>query len=739
MRPRSLPTPLNESASAPVLEQVDYRVRLIDLLAEVRVVQVYRNSGETNIEAVFTFPMPVDATLLALEVEIADRQLTGVVVERTAGQERYEDAVVDADSAILLEEVQPGLFTLNAGNLLSGETARISLRYAQVFGWQGNSFRFFLPTVVAPRYGDPGAGCLEPHQVPPVDLLTENTCRIEVEASGGLTRAEFVSPSHRIELERADDVTRIRLAGERTPMDRDFVLNVSAPEGERTFAVREENEEGAVLWASFHPTWDQVEDPAPRSLKIVVDCSGSMAGDSIEQARRALEQILGELRPQDYFNLVRFGDAARALFRRQVKASRRNVLAARRMLAEMDADMGGTELGRGLESAYGSRRPEGPGSDLLLITDGEVWDVEPILQTAASSQHRIFTVGVGSAVSEAFVLSLASRTGGACELVTPGEHMAERIVRHFRRIGSPRSQEPRIRWPASNVEQIPDRIDSVYCDETLHAFARCDRSTGEEVALDLRGADRASLSFRAPVHPVPWAAESPALLARLAVARQLREGDMDPGEATRLAVQYQLVTPHTCVLVVAPRGEGEKAQDLPELRRVSHMLAAGWGGSGTVQQGALAEAPMEPGASVSFRAKSGALLRQPLELFRELVPDTRAGASEPGDPGDRDFIESLCSRLARRGRLVELAELGDLGLEDEYLELLWSLVDEAHGEEDLVAVFLFLLTKGLPRGSVGRQQARQLRQDYRRVLGQGGWEDAVAALESRVEEVIASA
>ena len=147
--------------------------------------------------------------------------------------------------------------------------------------------------------------------------------------------------------------------------------------------------------------------------------------------------------------------------------------------------MSGTEIGPALEMAYASRAPEGISSDLLLITDGEVWHIDPVLETAASSGHRVFTVGVGSAVSEGFLQALARRTGGACELVTPNEQMAERIVRHFRRIGSPNTRDVHLQWPGTAIEQIPMRIDSVFPHETLHVFARYQEVAGEEVALEL--------------------------------------------------------------------------------------------------------------------------------------------------------------------------------------------------------------------------------------------------------------
>ena len=86
------------------LRGVSIRVALRDLICETEVIQKYQNSENTNIEAVYTFPLPVDAVLLDLEVKLAGKTLRGCVIERKAAQEKYEDAVTSGDSAVLLEQ-----------------------------------------------------------------------------------------------------------------------------------------------------------------------------------------------------------------------------------------------------------------------------------------------------------------------------------------------------------------------------------------------------------------------------------------------------------------------------------------------------------------------------------------------------------------------------------------------------------------------------------------------------------
>src|SRR3990167_5780690 len=101
------------------LKGVNVRGRLHGLMAEVEVEQTYVNPQETNIEAIYTFPLPLGATLLGLEVDIADKKLTGSVVEKKQAERQYEDAITDGDSAIMLEEAGPGLYTVSFGNLMA--------------------------------------------------------------------------------------------------------------------------------------------------------------------------------------------------------------------------------------------------------------------------------------------------------------------------------------------------------------------------------------------------------------------------------------------------------------------------------------------------------------------------------------------------------------------------------------------------------------------------------------------
>src|SRR3990172_1323034 len=154
-----------------VLLGVAAQGHLDGLLFELEVEQRYRNPGESNIETVYTFPLPFGAVLLGLEFRLGTKTLDGVVVERKKAEADYEEAIEKGDTAIMLEQAGDGLYTVNLGNLMPGEEAVIRYSYAQLLCFEKGRVRLAIPTVIAPRFGKPDDAGLEPHQAPTTDLL----------------------------------------------------------------------------------------------------------------------------------------------------------------------------------------------------------------------------------------------------------------------------------------------------------------------------------------------------------------------------------------------------------------------------------------------------------------------------------------------------------------------------------------------------------------------------------------
>jgi Ca-activated chloride channel family protein len=579
----TMPSAILAATNGTPVPLIDVRIEatLQDLLAEVSLEQCYRNDETDAIEAVYTFPLPSDGVLLGLEVTLGDRKLEGQVMGRAEAAAGYEDAVGKGDAAVRLEEAQPGLYTLALGNLNPGEQARIRVRYALLCQWNESRLRLALPTTVAPRYG---ASPLQPHQVPVHSLTVENRFSLRVTVSGALARAKLSCPTHDLVRSELAGAVVFTLEAGKAVMDRDLVLEAVTPTAPADALLVGPDGEGSALIARFQPQFGEAVAERALALALVIDCSGSMEGDSIAQARLAVEGILDRLRPEDSLSIIAFGSEFKRFARRMVPCSEETLARARAFGQMIDADMGGTEIESALEAALEDLGTSGAGQ-VLLITDGHVGDWEAVTERAERAGHRIFTVGVGSAVSEAFLNEIAERTGGKCERVTPREGMAERIVRQFTRMRAARAHAPIVRWPDGASGITPARVDAIFSGDTLIATARMPQPPAAlpasgEVALTASTTDAPIEHVLSLAEAVPLGGLSEDTVARLAAA--LRLPTLSDTEARETAIRYQLVSKHTDWLMVAERAEAERSDGMPALRVVPQTMAAGWGGMGSV-------------------------------------------------------------------------------------------------------------------------------------------------------------
>ena len=668
-----------------VLENVSVTATITDLFSQVTMAQTYRNSEEVNIEAVYTFPLPVDATLLDFRVRLGEKEMTGVVVAREEAEESYEDAITDGDTAVMLEQTEQGLLTPSLGNLLPGETAEITLVYGQFLRWNGNLVRFMLPTTLAPRYGDPLATGMLPHQVPEVSFDAERSFSLEISVQGVLGEARISSPTHQIEITPSSGIPTIRTTGA-PPMDRDFVLEIKSEMESVASAVSDVDRDGRVVLASFRPRVPVDGAIDQRTIKVVVDCSGSMGGESIRQAKFALEKILDDLRHGDDFEIVAFGSAQKMLFGEVRPVDEVSLAEARVFVRGLDADMGGTEIGRALETAYQSGNGKRGPVDLLLITDGESWDIASCLECACRAQHRIFTVGVGSAVEEVFVRALADGTGGACELVSPNEDMAERVHRHFQRMSTPRASA-RLIWPQNPIRMAPMKLESVFDGDTLHAFGWFDGPVTGDVTLEIDLGNGEKVVDQTVIHEFTGEDSEPAegmrTLARMAAAKRISALE-DQNVARKLAVDYQLMSQFTNYLIIHVREEGEKAKDLPRLKKVAHTVAAGWHGMGTIEEVfdcmEMSCLDVSSPPKHSLFSRLSAMRDVPVE--DEPVSFQRSVAKLTGLFSSAFDFES-----------ISIGDLADNGIPYVVTDVLRSLVKDGWSEEEVIRGLLGLLAK----------------------------------------------
>jgi Ca-activated chloride channel family protein len=156
-----------------------------------------------------------------------------------------------------------------------------------------------------------------------------------------LSLDEIGSPSHSIRVKQGSGgPARVALAPAKDVPNRDLVLDVrfkenktqvltgAAGDGKRSFAI-------IVPSAVFGSSAER-----PRRTAILLDRSGSMQGEPIAQARKAIEACLAALSEQDAFVLVAFDNHVEAMHSELVPATLEQRESARAFLKRVEAREG---------------------------------------------------------------------------------------------------------------------------------------------------------------------------------------------------------------------------------------------------------------------------------------------------------------------------------------------------------------------------------------------------------------
>lgn len=736
MRTRDYACLKTHDDKAMMFEGVGATCDLRGLMLETTVEQRFRNSGERNVEVVYTFPLPWGAVLLGVDVLLGDVRLRGAVVEKNQAEARYEEALSEGDSAIMLEKNHDQSYCLNLGNLLAGEACVIALRYAETLEFFGpaeqRGLRLLIPTVIAPRHGDAVVdGGLSPHQAPATSVSVEYQFDITVRLHGDLARARVASTSHPIGASFADGVLTVSLAA-RAALDRDFVLVVDRLARDSLLVLAHDCvvPGHVVALASFCPRI-AVDSSTAVAVKLLVDCSGSMAGDSIAAARRALQAIVSQLNRGDRFSLSRFGSSVEHRSRGWWSATDTTRLAARRWVGALDATLGGTEMEAALTSTFAlaAAAKDRVDGDVLIVTDGEISAIDSTIATARASGHRVFVVGIGSSSAESHLRRLAEATGGACDFVAPGEAVEPAVLRMFARLRSPRLTEVTVAWPAGSEPVWVSPVSaSLFDGDTLNCFALFDAMPVGKVRLfGTRSAG--AMPEEIGCADFGAAVETGDSLSRVAACARLRSCQTGSAvglalEARRLALAYQLVTQETNFLLIHQRAEHDNPTDMPDLHKIRQMLPAGWGGTGSV--GSSRSAKDFESRSLDYAASGSltwnaydtpAVFRSTHDCFAKLdvaqtdlppYPARDDGIVDRSNPrfwcesGDHAGLTplGLCEWL-RRTPMPEwptsyegLLEIGLPASVVVWLDLLPICPGAAsHTEKDIVAAFLYLVSR----------------------------------------------
>lgn len=556
------------------------QINITGMVARAKVTQHFKNNGQKWLEGFYLFPLPENAAVDHMRMRIGERYVDGEIQEKQQARKTYQKAKREGKRSSLLEQERPNLFTTAIANIGPGDEIMVEIEYQQTLSYDQGEFSLRFPMAVTPRY-IPGketavqqqidafngrgwaaptdqvadAGRISPHYL--ADAADHHNIELSVDLQAGFPLAELVSPYHAIERHSTPQSEQIRLSTDAHLADRDFVLRWRPQVGKepRAALFTERHADADYVLGMILPPDSGPQAPPQRDITFIIDTSGSMYGDSIEQAKAALSQAVSRLTPTDRFNIIGFSDRPTALYRRLMPADQLQQNQARRWISHLQAD-GGTEMLPALQRAMHTADDGKRIRQIVLLTDGAIGNEAALFELLDQQlgQARFFTIGIGSAPNSHFMQRAAEFGRGTHTYIGDAREVSEKMLALFRKLERPAMINLQVALP-DGAELQPGRLPDLYDGEPL------------VFNIKLPKGSRGSLSLSGERNRQPWQIEAPlqtqaeqrglaVLWARERIHQLMNHyysgGDRDAlrTQVTKLALQYHLVSKFTSLVAV---------------------------------------------------------------------------------------------------------------------------------------------------------------------------------------------
>jgi len=424
------------------LKDTRVEISISGVIADVKVVQTYRNEGVRPINASYVFPASTRAAVYAMRMRLGDEVIVAKIKEKEIVKKEFEEAKNEGKSASLLEQDRPNVFSMHLANVMPQEQVEIELHYTELLVPTSGTYEFVFPTVVGPRYPSPKDSTAKSEDgfvnTPYLHQGEKPTSTLHISAkiAAGVPIQEISCPSHQVFPQFQNPSVAQLTMDDSDPFqgNRDFVLHYRLIGAQITSGVLlfQGEDENYFLYMAQPPARVATEEIPPREYIFVVDVSGSMNGYPLNTAKHLISDLIGKLRPTDLFNVVLFAGDSTVLSESSLAANKENMEKAFQLL-DAQRGSGGTELLPAVQRAMSMPRQKDISRSIVVVTDGYVSGEEGVFDYIRENlgQSNVFAFGIGESVNRYLIEGMA-KAGMGEPFIVGKESEAEAMAERFR-------------------------------------------------------------------------------------------------------------------------------------------------------------------------------------------------------------------------------------------------------------------------------------------------------------------
>jgi len=546
-RPHPLPNPFPLEV---VYHNVD--VRIDGQSAITKIDQAFYNPSHHQLEGFYIFPVPKGAVISKFTMHINGKETKAELLDADKARKIYEDIVRQMRDPALLEYSEQNIFKLRIFPIEPRSEKKISISYTQVLESDNNMFEYLYPLNT------------EKFSAKPLKNVS-----VKVDLKSPEKIKNIYCPSHEVDIvNKSDYHSIISFESENTKPDTDFKLYFSknaSPIGLSLLTYKSGSDDGYFLLSASPSISIDKQNVENKDITFILDVSGSMSGEKIEQAKKALLYCVNNLNADDHFNIIRFSTEAYSLFNLLQKAEKQNINKAKSFINDLQA-IGGTNIEKAFDLAFKNYKKSSRPHFIVFLTDGKPTigetNEEKLLKRIANlnkNNSRIFTFGIGDDINTHLLDKITEASKAWRTYVGENEDIEIKVSNFYDKIQSPVLSDLKIDFGSGiEVYQIyPKNLPDLFKGSNLLVFGRYKGGGKAKVTLSgkLQGETKqfsTSMNFKKDNEynfiPSIWASRRIGHL--LDLIRLNGESKELIDEVTTLARKHGIITPYTSYLIL---------------------------------------------------------------------------------------------------------------------------------------------------------------------------------------------
>lgn len=539
------------------IKEQDVRVTINNSIAVTQIDQVFVNTENRQVEALYTFPVPREASVSNFSMWIAGKEMVGEVVEKERAREIYNSYKRQRRDPGLLEQVDYKQFEMRIFPISAGAEQRIRIEYYQQLNIDHDWATYVYP--LATVSGDKA-----------IDTTVQGRFSMNVDVKSEVPIKELKSESHAddfVVVSHQPDYAQAAMELTEGDLSRDIVMafQTKRPRTGLDVVTSHPRGEDGYFMMTLTPGDDLSSTMEPMDYVFLLDISGSMArGDKLEISRKSVTAFIESLGPEDRFDCLAFNLAPTPLFKQLQPANETNLIKARKFFSDQRA-RGGTVLQPAISAAYSYRDDDRP-LNVVLLSDGmtAVGEQSELLRLIESRPDgvRVFCIGVGNEVNRPLLEQMATEAGGLAAFVSTEDSFARQAQLMRQKLIRPAIEDLQVQIRGGKVSDVePQSLGDLFYGTPVRMFGRY--ASGGAFSVTISGKVQGGPWKQTVDMQLPSVDEGNSEIERMwahkRVGRLLDRERAGKGSArdeiVRLCEGYSIVSPYASMLVLENDGE----------------------------------------------------------------------------------------------------------------------------------------------------------------------------------------